>query len=269
MIQAVEIFCIFLFVLFACFYFGKKWGERKYFSIKQELKAHELAFNQLLERMEMVSTHNLKLLETKTEELKDLVPIIDKKLLYANDILESLENGSDSLSHGSSRIGSPNNSAELKLRREVQELVYDMKTRLQALEIRLEIMETQEKKRQIREQTQISSIAAKTPLEVKPLSALPKELIKEKFVPTSIVSPKKVKELSLTMAGHLEGGPVHELKPPTPEPGTIFHEVIDLQKQGNSLHQIARKLKIGLGEAELILKIYGSGSNYEPLRKVT
>lgn len=149
MAQLIEISLIAGFFLLACFFVGKKWGERKYLKIKEELKAHELAFNQLLEKMEMVSTHNLKALETKTEELRQLVPVIDKKLLFAGDLLQELDGLPKSSGLPVSVRSEP--TVDFKLRREVQEIISEMRDHLLELESRLESLESAERKRLTRE----------------------------------------------------------------------------------------------------------------------
>ncbi|MBF0408143.1 MAG: hypothetical protein HQM10_12370 [Candidatus Riflebacteria bacterium] len=83
-------FCL---LFFACFVFwvGKKIGERKYLQIKEEMKALELSFNQLLNEVELMVSQNLNVMDSKIAETRELLPILDNKLLQSYDIITRLD----------------------------------------------------------------------------------------------------------------------------------------------------------------------------------
>jgi uncharacterized coiled-coil protein SlyX len=128
-------------VLAACFIAGKKLGERNAKKTRADMKAYELAFNQLIEQMERVAGHNIKVMETKTGELRELIPIIDKKLLYAHDLLSEIDQTTPSGKGAlSAQVAEP--PIDLKFRRDLQDVIHSLKTRLTELEQRLKTVES-------------------------------------------------------------------------------------------------------------------------------
>lgn len=261
-------FCL-LFTLIVCFFVGKRIGERKFKKLREEMKAYEMSFNQLIEQMEMVSSHNLKVLQTRTDELRDLIPVIDKKLLYANDLMQEVETLKK---ESGTRLGAIKSEPvmDLKLRRDVQELVADLQNRLKTLEIRLGEFEKNE-----REQESLlkSLVAAKkgeeraVPLKLEKVHDLP-EPVFQTNVELSTFSPKIGNDRQKLLKPHalLENPAVDESRPIKPKPGTVLHEVLTLHERGVTLPQIARQLKMDHGEVEVIMNLYGSRGS---LRKVT
>jgi len=259
MLLALQLFVCAIFTLAICFFLGKRWGERKFLKIREEMKAYETAYTQLIEQMEMVSKHNLKILETKTEEMKDFIPAIDKKLLYANDLIQELEN----LRNETSRISKmkTESSGDLKLRRDVQEMISEISVRIKDLENRIQLIEKIERDR--------SGAVRKN--EVEAVSRMigsgegnSKEEVFTHSVQTSVemqVSSANLvakKECILQAASVVENPLPRELRTAQPKPGSILHEVLALREKGVPLPQIARKLNIEHGEVEVIMNIYGS-----------
>ena len=103
--MTIQITVCVIFLLIICFFAGKKLGQRRFLKIQEEMRALELSFNQLLEEMELVSSHNMKVLEGQTNDLKELLTIADKKCLYANDLLKSIDDGADSLKKSNFGLG--------------------------------------------------------------------------------------------------------------------------------------------------------------------
>lgn len=130
-------------LLLVSFLLGRKIGGRGLSKIHEEMKALETSFNHLLEQMELVSGHNLKVLETKTEELRDMLHAADKKCLYANDLLAEIETARRDLqSRLATQLSSPPATLhEKKLRLEIQELLEEVHAKIRLLERRLEALE--------------------------------------------------------------------------------------------------------------------------------
>lgn len=128
-------------VLAVVFFAGKKIGERQYLKIREEMKAMDLAFNQLIEQMELVSGHNLKVMETKTNELHELLPIIDKKTLYVRDLLDEVEEREKKRPAGTSGplISGLNqeSTTDPRMKQEIEEIREMVDTRLKTIENQL------------------------------------------------------------------------------------------------------------------------------------
>ncbi len=280
MLQVLQLFSCGLFTLAICFYFGKRWGERKFLKMKEEMKAYETAFTQLIEQMEMVSKHNLKVLETKTEDLRELIPVLDKKLLYADDLMRELENTKTEVSRpGKLKLEAP---SDLKLRREMQELISSLRGRLEDLESRLEVMENIEHERgpigqmpardgnypppggdskwmdpKIARNGELFEGAYGEKLEMngstgEKIVRLPEkiQIAKAKFIAENISK--------LHSSAVMESACPSKLRHEPPRPGTVLHEVLALQDKGIPLPQIARRMNMALGEVEVIMNIYGA-----------
>ena len=140
----LEVLICLLVVFAAVFFAGKKIGERQYLRTREEMKSLELAFNQLLEEMEMVSRHNLKLMEAKTNELQELLPIIDKKTLYVRDLLDEVEEKKKLPSTNPALSGHSSTSAtsapDPRMEREIEDLRSMVTTRLQGMENQLSLL---------------------------------------------------------------------------------------------------------------------------------
>lgn len=258
-----------LFLLAAIFYGGKKLGERKFFKMQHELKAYETSFNQLLEQMELVSNHNLKVLETKTEELRDLIPVVDKKLLYAGDLIGEIDAVKRDISvrYGHLRT-SPIPVSETKLKREVLDMLDEVGLRIQSVEQRLKHLEvrdheeTMHMEKRERQKERESAVASEKIISLKALDVSFKgETFTAKDSPSV---PEKITKLHPCPV--LELAPAKTVSSMLPKPGSIFQEVLDLREKGFSLPQIGRQLNIDYGEVEVIMNIYGSKPS---LRKVT
>ena len=290
----LELLICLIVVLTVVFLAGKKIGERQYLKTREEMKALELSFNQLLEQMELVSNHNLKLMATKTSELQELLPIIDKKALYVRDLLDEVEE-KNSLK-GSSPIptGIPEHAEpDPRLERRIEDLRAMVMTRLQGLENQLSHLAGEWKRtvaplaeslpstvdlEQIPHlQREIERISADcrrlnsfrrefeqlaSALEPSPI---PPELLETALPETSL--PASPNDATVFPASAQGSTPSPE---PTPEPAPILprpglsaqqqsrsHEILDLVGQGVTIPQIARRLCMVPGEVELIINIYG------------
>ncbi|RCK80039.1 MAG: Proline-rich protein [Candidatus Ozemobacter sibiricus] len=397
----VQVGFILVVLLLACFFVGKKIGERRFARVHEEMKALEKSFNQLLEQMELVSGHNLKVLETKTEELRDMLHAADKKCLYANDLLSEIETARrewQSRLTAQSTTSGPGAFHEKKLRMEMQEWFEEVQGKILMLERRLDELERASRVGLLRKvpeplrsmavgeapavpaadprrgsgppaddglggvSTALASLvervshlaATAAPADGAsaagvigspgPMAAAPRtttgastgrsapvapvapaaapspvgstmesgsprtrvglsgpaagdKVIKFKAreePPASVAEiPPLVADDEIPATARLDAtdepsppspspaavapaaspaAPAWAAEPPPPpdglplpEPGTPFHDVLQLARQGVSIPQIARMLNIGKGEVELIMNIYGARS---PMRKV-
>lgn len=92
--------CAFLLPLtILIFILGFKLGRRHLLKVQSEMRALELAFNQLLEQMEAVSDNNLAVMENMSQEVRDLLQVTDQKCLYAHDLLQELERSCKDVKH--------------------------------------------------------------------------------------------------------------------------------------------------------------------------
>lgn len=134
-----------VFALFFAFWVGKKIGQRRYYKAQEDMKSLELYFKHLMEDMEMVANHNMKVLESSTDELKELLEVVDKKCLYANDLLQEIDEGADSLKRRnlSAPVGitSIDSGVDKKFRREVQEALEELLKKLVKLSGRVSSLE--------------------------------------------------------------------------------------------------------------------------------
>ena len=134
-----------VFALFVAFWIGKKIGQRRYYKVQEEMKSLELYFKHLMEDMEMVANHNMKVLEGSTGELKELLEVADKKCFYANDLLREIDEGVDSLKRRNlsapAGITSIDSGVDKKFRREVQVALEELLKKLVKVTDRVAILE--------------------------------------------------------------------------------------------------------------------------------
>ncbi len=141
---AIQILTCVTIILAACFLVGKKVGQRRFLKMQEEMRALEKAFNQLLEQMELVSGHNLKVLDTKTQELRELLNVADKKCLYANDLMKEVDDMKRELqNHNRTAAIVPPASplGELKIRRELQEMIDETNAQVRNITLRIQQLE--------------------------------------------------------------------------------------------------------------------------------
>ncbi|HEY9071378.1 MAG TPA: hypothetical protein VIV61_14060, partial [Candidatus Ozemobacteraceae bacterium] len=141
---AIQILTCVTIVLAACFIVGKKIGQRRFLKMQEEMRALEKAFNQLLEQMELVSGHNLKVLDAKTQELRELLNVADKKCLYANDLMKEVDDMKRELqNHNRNAAIAPPASplGELKIRRELQEMIDETNAQVRNITLRIQQLE--------------------------------------------------------------------------------------------------------------------------------
>lgn len=274
-------FCVIM-ALLACFFIGKKLGARRFLKIQEEMKALEKAFNQLLEQMQLVSDHNLKVLEKQTNDLRELLHVADKKCLVANDLMQELETAGKAAKTDLSSIRdlSPyprlSNDKEIK---NLKDMIASSEARISDLESKLgksdsrwkslvKMLDMLHEAKSIPPEQKSAGITGKT---IQPVMRDDKPFSTATKAETAIRSMKPDK-YPLTQT-HAASTPlksdtgakvakksdfVVDEKMPPPKPGTLFHEVLKLAHDGVTIPQIARKLKLGTGEIELIMNIYGS-----------
>ncbi|PKL46016.1 MAG: hypothetical protein CVV42_17895 [Candidatus Riflebacteria bacterium HGW-Riflebacteria-2] len=137
----VQVGVCLVFLVLAAFFIGRKLGQRRFYQIQEEMRALELSFKNLMEDMEMVSAHNMKVLETRTEEIKELMTIADRKCIYVNDLLKEMDETSASLRMrnigGSPAVTSIEAGAGRKAHKEMQGSLDSLLTRVSDLSGRI------------------------------------------------------------------------------------------------------------------------------------
>jgi len=137
----VQIAVCLVFLILAAFLIGRKLGQRRFYQMQEEMRALELSFKNLMEDMEMVSAHNMKVLETRTEEIKELMTIADRKCIYVNDLLKEMDETSASLRMrnigGSSAVTNIEAGAERKAQKEMQNSLDSLLARIADLSGRI------------------------------------------------------------------------------------------------------------------------------------
>ena len=336
-----------------CFFFGKWLGGRRIFKAQEEMRALELSIKQLLQQWELTSDHNLKILTAKTEEIRDLLQVADKKSLYAHDLIDMGETCCAELQQKlrqAEEMTPAGNVADVRLRRDLQATVQVMQERIDILESRMEelrqvgellahqvklVADRQRTQAVLKEETRHAVTQTPPPIRLSPVPpSVPSESAdgepppefagerpSNRTVPleTPFRSPTPGNQTpTVTPVARAVTAPAESPMPPSgsadtddpiapraalgsssadparlsraamaatiPEvsddsaaagpglddllhanPGTPFHDVLKLFQQGVSVPQIARNLKMGKGEVELILNIYG---NRVKMRKV-
>ncbi len=291
-----------VFLVLAAFWIGRKLGQRRFYQMQEEMRALELSFKNLMEDMEMVSAHNMKVLEIRTEEIKELMTIADRKCIYVNDLLKEMDETSASLRMrnvgGSPAVTNIEAGAERKVLKELQSSLERLLARVADLEenqtvferddlvdlVRLEVVK--QVRTQVVETKPVKSETARGEAQhgaavserdrVVPM----RPPVRESFADTqyvaeltSVALPKNVKELRIAQIDEGARLPAMPKKTdleiekalPRPVAGFPVNEVLDLYENGVTLPQIARTLNMSKSEIELIIKIYGEGIN---MRKI-
>lgn len=134
-----------VFLLISAFWIGKKIGQRRFYKVQEEMKSLELYFKHLMEDMEMVANHNMKVLESSTTELKELMEVADKKCFFANDLLKEIDDGIEGIRRrnlsGTAGVTSIESAGDKKFRKEVHVALEQLLTKLVKLSARVEELE--------------------------------------------------------------------------------------------------------------------------------
>ncbi|MFZ2960811.1 MAG: hypothetical protein WA705_28370 [Candidatus Ozemobacteraceae bacterium] len=304
-----------------CFWMGKRLGQRRFFKVQDEMRALELSLNQLIDQMELVSGHNLKVMETKTAEMHELLPIIDKKLLYAQDVLSAIDEAKcpppaimaarfpanaahsapsmpaissipsmtsmslmpsthsmpGTLQQASGLTStlvvspSPPPPPDPQLRRDIDET----KTTLAAVTARQVAFE--ERFARIENRLNILTADLATVRETQVEFARLADLALRDFsddTSTPETSPLSTPHAAnvfeeISLETPIQSPAPSLLLQSEPLPGSPTHEVLEMFKKGVTTPQIARHLKMGHGEVELIMNIFGPKARITTNGKVT
>lgn len=134
-----------VFLLIAAFWIGKKIGQRRFYKVQEEMKSLELYFKHLMEDMEMVANHNMKVLESSTSELKELLEVADKKCFFATDLLKEIDEGIEGIRRRNlsspTGVTSIDSAGDKKFRKEVHVALEQLLTKLVKLAARVEELE--------------------------------------------------------------------------------------------------------------------------------
>jgi len=277
---AIQLLTCVTIVLAVVFLVGKRIGQRRFIKMQEEMKALEKAFNQLLEQMELVSGHNLQVLDNKTQELRELLNVADKKCLYATDLMKEVDDMKRRLQNQNRTAdvsASPPAVSELKLRRELQDQMDAANGRMESIDIHIRKLEQEQEElfQQILSLKK-SSLAMERAMQDRPVTfdschpagepacaALPADDIADQpaplveiprvEVPPAPENPTLDSSAVITRIRHRERPAIANLDPLQAE---IIHQVLDLCDQGVSIPQIARQMKMSKTEIELMIKFY-------------
>ena len=90
--------CIFVTCcIMLAFWVGKKIGQSRVFNLEKKMNEYEHSFNTMQAGFKQVVDFYINDLEKHTEEIKELLFVADKKCLYAHDLLDSIDDGIDSI----------------------------------------------------------------------------------------------------------------------------------------------------------------------------
>lgn len=145
--MAIQLIICATFLVLAAYWVGRFFGKRRYLKLHEEMKALELSFNQLIEEMELASSHNMKVIEKQSEDLAELLNIADKKILRVNDFLSELDETAEELKRKANLSSSINESVsqpgERKFRQELNLAIEELQSEIQEFSRRLTEMENQ------------------------------------------------------------------------------------------------------------------------------
>ncbi|HOT30050.1 MAG TPA: hypothetical protein PLU72_17875 [Candidatus Ozemobacteraceae bacterium] len=281
---AIQLLTCVTIVLAIAFFVGKRIGQRRFIKMQEEMKALEKAFNQLLEQMELVSGHNLQVLDNKTQELRELLNVADKKCLYATDLMKEVDEMKRRLQNQNRTAevsASPPAVSEIKLRREVQDQLDAANGRIESIDAHIRKLEQEQEElfqqilslkkcsmsmeRAIQERpaaawpchaagdvAAATGCAADSDGDVPDQSPRPVE-IPHVEVPPAPENPTLDPSSVITRIRHRDRPALANLDPMQTE---IINQVLDLCDQGVSIPQIARQMKMSKTEIELMLKFY-------------
>lgn len=269
---AIQLLTCATIILAVSFFVGKRIGQRRFIKMQEEMKALEKSFNQLLEQMELVSGHNLQVLDNKTQELRELLNVVDKKCLYATDLMKEVDEMKRRLqNHNRTAEASaaPAPVTEIKLRREMQEMQDETNGHIQTIDIRIVQLE-QEQQEVFQQLLSIkkASLASERVIQDRQASAPPPPDLARMEAPACEIPPETAPaELAIDVSSPPEslslGSPsVIDRIRHRPRPALdsmqyeIVQQVLELHDQGVSIPQIARQMKMSKTEVELMMKFY-------------
>ncbi|MBP7634503.1 hypothetical protein KBA41_10025 [Candidatus Ozemobacteraceae bacterium] len=280
---AIQLLTCITIVLAITFFVGRRIGQRRFIKMQEEMKALEKAFNQLLEQMELVSGHNLQVLDNKTQELRELLNVADKKCLYATDLMKEVDDMKRRLQNQNRTAdvsAPPPAVSEIKLRREVQDQLDAANGRIESIDMHIRKLEQEQEElfqqilslkkcsmameRAIQERpvtsgpSQPSDFAVEAACAADPAGGIterpaPPIEIPHVEVPPAPENPTLDPSSVITRIRHRERPAIANLDPLQAE---IIHQVLDLCDQGVSIPQIARQMKMSKTEIELMIKFY-------------
>lgn len=276
------VFCV-LFLLVFAFFIGKKLGQRRYIKLQEDFKALDLSFNQTLEEIELVSAHNIKVIEAKTNEMKNIIGIVDQKCLYTHDLLANLDETSNQIKNTYIPASTaPYEPLTKSLRTEIKKVDTNLTDKINLLEKRLSLLEqfnAEQLKQELNatidnETEQIKNCINNLYSELKTLEDaviasqnMLKTLAESNFVshmPASVSASKKnIKNIVEPATNVVESDIMAEasfcdVRALSRFSAPPIDEIIALSNEGATLPQIARKMNMGKGEIELVLKLHAS-----------
>lgn len=274
-----------IFLIISAFWLGKKVAQCKIFKLEKRLNEAEYRFKKISETFDEVVEFHISNLTKKTDDLKELLMIADKKCLLVNDLLSELEDLREeikkrNMSPDKDMPGSLYKTGEKRLKKEFDETFEEIKDKILALNgrtgaledegrklIKMIENETNKKNMSVSDVKDIVNSELNAYLSVLELGSaeLPADEIEkvetEKAVIETVPEPsngipagllKKIKNKNDDGTKY-DKNQYKDLPYPAPD-------ILRMHKSGISIPQIAKNFKIGIGEVELILTLHGENA---------
>lgn len=273
----VNISICLIFLIISAFWVGKKVAQCKIFNLEKRLNESEYKFKKISETFDEVAEYHISNLTKQTEDLKELLMIADKKCLLVNDLLSELEELREeikrrNMSSEKDMPGASYKSGEKRLKKDFDEAFEEIKDKILALNGRTGALEEQNRKlvKLIENETNKKNM---TVSEVKDIinSELNAYLsVLELGRPESSIAEieEAVTENVPETGSGIPAGLLNKLKNKSDDDTkcdknkykNLPYPALDILRMHDSgivIPQIAKNLKIGIGEVELILALYG------------
>ncbi len=257
--------------------------------MQQQLEALELAFKQVLDQLELAANHNIKVMSSKSQECKDLLPIIDQKILHVTDLMAEASEIHRELPVGVKGLHQEV-ATGVKLRRDLQDLLGCIDDRISALrELQAGCDERHRELSRLLANAATVNVAVdkivpfkmrdEAPVTTNTMTGAMAAMTRAAGVP-SVPTPPVMASVNMTprslaavsvpstpAPSPMAAPPAIDIDLPIdlPDDDTHHRKVLDLHAQGVTSPQIANQLKMPRGEVQLILQLYGQTAH---LRRV-
>jgi hypothetical protein len=274
-LTVVNISICVIFLIISAFWLGKKVAQCKIFKLEKSLNEAEYKFKKISETFDEVVEFHISNLTKKTDDLKELLMIADKKCLLVNDLLSELEELREeikkrNMSPDKDMPGSLYKTGEKRLKKEFDETFEEIKDKILALNGRTGALEDQGRKliKMIENETNkknmtVSDVKDIVNTELNAyLSALELGSAEVSAGEVEKAETENVPEPGNGIPAGLlnkiknknNDGAKYDKNKDLPYPAP---DILRMHKSGIVVPQIAKNLKIGIGEVELILALYG------------
>ena len=291
MMTIINICICVIFLIILAFWTGKKVGNAKIFQFESRMKEYENKFNTLQNGFDTIVDSYIKELEKRIEEIKELLEDADKRCLYANDLLTGIDESIKTLKRKNQQNIDENEEAILKLKNEFKNTINELYDKIEKIHGKV-------KERQYTPDLTENDIKLLIQKEVdnRYNEMLEKNLIKEQEQETQLqddlnneIKSSDFNELELVSITVEDKKPENK-KQPFNDLGTasilpsdkayktvdkertkaiieriakkdisyLRPEVLRLYSEGITIPQIAKQMKMGIGEVQMIINLYGN-----------